>query len=645
MTHKTLHFTLGPVQGFIADARRLRDYWAGSFILSLLSGHAMKAVQDAGGEIKFPNVTDDPLFKALDGEEDAPFVGSLPNRFKAEVPVALADTIGKTCEQAVIKAWTAICDGIWEAYIKDAAGKGQNAKAIWDRQVNHFWEMSWVVGDDPGNGSDGAWLDQRKNWRTHLLTGAEDGDHCRLMGQYQEISGYHRIGESKKQSRFWEAVRDNIVRNSDEKTNLDIQKDEYLCAIALVKRLFPVLVHKKEKIDDAIGFCPGKDQKINIRHWPSTSYVAAVPWLKLIQNEGGDQSGYVETTKDIFKQKFYGEWESRQFFDLPDEKLYKLDGHLLHKDGIPGFVKERGVDAGNVTTLQRNLPKLPKTYTKRTAPEFYALLRMDGDGIGSRLEKDAELIKTALGDFTNRVTKQFENKSIEGVLIYAGGDDVLAILPAEGAIDAALTLQQEYLAAFEQAGTPKSDAAFTISASILYAHFKRTPLSAVIRTSEHYLDKIAKEQNGRNSMALAVMKPGGIMADWVSTFENGGGRFRLLAQVASGKMGGANDPEISGGFFHGFQSKYASMFDNNSEATKDTLTALLGHQLRTQFGGKMSDQNRLEQEAEKLSALYLPLYQDGAKQLHQHNKVHFGAGMIARFLSREVILAKKEEAK
>ena len=34
---QTFQFTLGPVQGFVAQARRTRDFWAGSFILSWLS--------------------------------------------------------------------------------------------------------------------------------------------------------------------------------------------------------------------------------------------------------------------------------------------------------------------------------------------------------------------------------------------------------------------------------------------------------------------------------------------------------------------------------------------------------------------------------------------------------------------------------
>jgi len=91
---KFFHFTLGPVQSFVAQARRTRDLWAGSFLLSWLSGQAMKAVLDQGGKIIFPRVTDangtpvDPMLKAIIGINGAPTpqIGSIPNRFKAEVP-------------------------------------------------------------------------------------------------------------------------------------------------------------------------------------------------------------------------------------------------------------------------------------------------------------------------------------------------------------------------------------------------------------------------------------------------------------------------------------------------------------------------------------------------------------------------------
>ena len=62
---KIMHFTLGPVQGFIGDARRTRDFWAGSFLLSWLSGHAMAALDATGKRIVFPQVVDDEMFLAI----------------------------------------------------------------------------------------------------------------------------------------------------------------------------------------------------------------------------------------------------------------------------------------------------------------------------------------------------------------------------------------------------------------------------------------------------------------------------------------------------------------------------------------------------------------------------------------------------
>ena len=120
MTMNTLHFTLGPVQGFVAQARRTRDLWAGSFLLSYLSGCAMAAVLKAGGKIVFPHVAgksgiEDALLKAIcdpNPNRRGPSVGSLPNRFKAQVPAGID---GKCCSDAVRTAWNKIAEAVWDA--------------------------------------------------------------------------------------------------------------------------------------------------------------------------------------------------------------------------------------------------------------------------------------------------------------------------------------------------------------------------------------------------------------------------------------------------------------------------------------------------------------------------------------------------
>ncbi len=118
----TLVFAIGPVQGFIAQARRTRDLWAGSFLLSWLAGKAMRAVVDElKGEIVVPAVDTDPLFCALGGDcpDGTPFIGSLPNQFTARVPAGTPQTACRdVVAAAVTGAWTGLGEAVWDAFVK-----------------------------------------------------------------------------------------------------------------------------------------------------------------------------------------------------------------------------------------------------------------------------------------------------------------------------------------------------------------------------------------------------------------------------------------------------------------------------------------------------------------------------------------------
>ena len=54
MTSHLVSISIGPVQDFIAQARRSRDLWFGSHILSEISRAAAKAVAERGGKLIFP---------------------------------------------------------------------------------------------------------------------------------------------------------------------------------------------------------------------------------------------------------------------------------------------------------------------------------------------------------------------------------------------------------------------------------------------------------------------------------------------------------------------------------------------------------------------------------------------------------------
>jgi CRISPR-associated protein Cmr2 len=86
-----------------------------------------------------------------------------------------------------------------------------------------------------------------------------------------------------------------------------------------------------------------------------------------------------------------------------------------------------------------------------------------------------------------------------GRVIYAGGDDVLALLPLSMAIQVAADLQRSYT---QQAGQ-----GFTLSGGVAIAHHQ-APLSGVLaaaREAEH----AAKEMYGRDALCVTALKRSG----------------------------------------------------------------------------------------------------------------------------------------
>ncbi|WP_369424635.1 type III-B CRISPR-associated protein Cas10/Cmr2, partial [Methanothrix sp.] len=276
-----INFTIGPVQGFIGQARRTRDLWSGSFLLSYLSGCAMAEIRRIGGSIIVPDVEEDCLLRWIEkkGDGTPPRIGTLPNRFRAsaEDPAVAA----RSAAERVRGAWKEIADCVWRRYVEDVADIGKSTQEIWRRQVDSFWEIHWTIGAMEG-------MEARKNWRFYRdwVDGRptiEGGDHCTIMSDWQEISGYVRATDGMKQEAFWRKFRKNTG-------GMDLRIDERLCAIALIKRMFPSVSK------DAIGW------DVNADTWPSTLYVAAIPWLRSVIASNRDvANSYAEKARSFAK--------------------------------------------------------------------------------------------------------------------------------------------------------------------------------------------------------------------------------------------------------------------------------------------------------------------------------------------------------
>jgi CRISPR-associated protein Cmr2 len=501
-----LDFSIGPVQGFVTQSRRTCDLWGSSYLLSFLSAHAMHGACRAGGRIVQPVVACDPLYRWIVDENRSapPHIASVPNHFVLELD-GEPSNVARGGIGAFERAWNGVCGAVWERFVAHACEAGEGTEEIWHRQTANFWEIMWTAGDAV---SLGGLLARRKHWRSHRLPD-ESGDKCTVMHDFQELSGYVRtenLISRERQDMFWARIRERVG-------SLDLREDERLCALALVKRLFAKVAQK------ALG------GNVDTSHWPSTVYVAAVPWIRratMIAPEKARE--YAEAVKRFAPKDVLGEWRS-SFFALNQVDggdFHRLDANYFHR----GFVEDE-----RLCPLKDNAPSTPRAELIRlledlrsskdessgqevgSAPAYYALLLADGDHLGKLVHRlGSEHVGRALSTFTARVPEIVREHN--GVTVYAGGDDVLAMLPVSSALVCASSLAGCYAEAF---GDARPGAQGTLSAGVVFAHV-RLPLGAVIGEAHRLLDEVAKDANGRDSLAVGVLKRGGLRCEWVTTW-------------------------------------------------------------------------------------------------------------------------------
>ena len=521
MSKKYFHLTLGPVQGFVAQARRSRDYWAGSFILSWLSGVAILSVKEQGGDISFPIPDEDFLSAIAHGNitKKAPKQGGIPNRFK---------TSGLTLEvdpdfepQKVVAdiqaAWKALAEVVWftdfESFFHETDYDSISARIIWDRQIAGIWDISWVLTDDKDITN---LLDRRKNWRSHHQTD-EFGSKCMMMDGWQELSGTVQPNFAKS-GQFW---TDLFKSKSLSNVSTDFNEGEQLCALAYVKRRFARFFQNLQtKLPSGLtvhGWRFTEDGHINSPiHVPSLPFLAAMPWLSKVGKLASEDDDIARAFNDFSSH-------SNQAFGLPSKNVVFKCLENIHNsewgglDGMSFFPEMMLSDKAfksepktqQVKARTASAFKALKTCANVPAPSpFYALLIMDGDSLGKQMsDANKQLdISNALNDFTTKVQSVVPDHN--GFLIYAGGDDVLALLPLEHAIECATAVKHCYDECFKG-----KKATSTISAGIQFAHIK-TPLMKIIKDAHSLLDDVAKDQTGRDSLAIRIHKPGGLHAQW-----------------------------------------------------------------------------------------------------------------------------------
>lgn len=661
MKTRYFHFTLGPVQAFVAQARRTRDFWAGSFLLSWLSAVAMKSVQELAGAdaIKFP-LPDQAFMAALAGAGHGPEQGNIPNRFMAEVPPAFGPQRARQVAASVQAAWLALADRVWE---RDLAGLPETlrgpAREVWQRQVPALWDMQWVLTPDD---DDSAALDRRKNWRSHAAP-AEPGVKCGMMDGWQELSGAPRPG-ARVLDAFWQAV----MAGGATGIGSDLREGEQLCAPAFIKRRF--VRHFK---DFSAALLEQSPAPWRVHGWdlpsarPSAYYLAAAPWLAdIIDHAGVDAiNEFYQAALGVDPQR--GEWNNEvqcvkvaragryDLSALNTKKFASLDAAVFFDAALenPRLFAKRDAIPRVRQALRALRDSAQQSAGERPAPSpFYAVLLMDGDSLGANMSQPERqpVISAALQQFTTDAGAIVRDNS--GFLIYAGGDDVLALLPLEYALPCALALRDAYAAAFKEQFNAHPGVSFpaTLSGAIEYAHIK-APLGRVLADAHPLLDDIAKEATGRDALACRVWKGGGCALTWSMPWAcaiSADGTQVITQQLATAFQTGGNDP-MANRFFYRIRERFDLL---NPVADGDTPVLNEQQRLRLmameylQSGLLEQEPRPTMAEAERLIGPLLRqctpttrLTKTKATTIdyHRHPRLEVDAALLVRFLAQKGI--------
>jgi CRISPR-associated protein Cmr2 len=481
---------VGPVQEFIASARRSRDLWFGSWLLSEISKAAAKTIHEyEGGELIFPAIEKkedlDPIVYA-NGELISGTAFNIVNKIVALIDAA-PEQLCKKIEEAM--------KGRLET-IRIEAFKGIKGKSYIDEekakvQVVDLIEFYWAahpVKDDWSNyaqARDGAeaLLAARKNLRDFVQPSWSD---------YIPKSSLDGFRESVIQESAYDKLNKDALRKQ-----LGVREGERLCGVGLLKR------HGNRHGDGSFF---------------STSHVAALPLLEsLTSNKKKAVDNYERALTNLLiigdereQHEVFGYVPQRAQKD-PHPVFGRNDGHLLFEERLREFFTDEG-DLKEAEIALRDF--LKDAFDNKKPKPYYALLHADGDRMGEAIDaqdtKDKhKAISKCLSEFAATVRKIVEEEH-RGSLVYAGGDDVLAFLPLHEALFCARKLADEFrsvLTAFKKDGLSP-----TLSVGLAIGHHL-DPLQDTLELARQ-AEKAAKKQvKGKNALAIMVSKRSG--ADWL----------------------------------------------------------------------------------------------------------------------------------
>lgn len=484
-----VNIAIGPVQEFIASARRSRDLWFSSWLMSeLAKTAALRLIDEPGHDIScliFP--APEPATKEVLAAKSF----NVPNKLMARVttpPETLCPQLHEAMKQRVLDLRDEV-----NAFKFLAVLDQERAEA----QLSEFFEFTWAavpISEQP-SGSEymtarqtvEALLTARKNTRNFTkVSWGQPRPKSSLDGERESViaeAEYPKPNANREE-------RLQIVQKLRRKYGLrDV--GERLCGVGLLKR--------KGNRGEESGFF-------------STSHLAATPLISQLQDKHraklAEYIGFLENGCNLTVEEFA---DAKGGVPYPVNDVFgDMDGRLLFADRLPELLNLE-TDNLIVKDARGKLRAfLDEALGKGQTPlAYYAILQADGDGMGALIKAQTTIeahqnLSRSLSGFAGQVKTIVEAHL--GSLIYSGGDDVLAFLPLHRLIECAQELRSKFKAALSDIAD-QSNVEVSLSTGIAIAHHL-DPLTDALKLAND-AEQAAKSLPGKDALAIFVGKRSG----------------------------------------------------------------------------------------------------------------------------------------
>lgn len=450
-----IELSFGPVQDFIAAARRTADLWAGSRLLSQVARAAGVSLLQSGAELIYPAP------QRVNCKEE---LSNLSN-----VMLAVVEGDADAAREALAKAQTAAREVLMKeashvlAELKDLEPfRGRFEAQIGDVLETFGAWAAWEEGADYAQAY--AWLKQafgaRKNTRDFAP---------------------HASGAPVPKNSL-DGLRETVIPERPTvrlRRRLQLGEGERLDGLGVIKRA----VGRRGNT----GFVP-------------LSRVAAHAWLNALGQED------CERLKQCYEPLV--EWDCATRVHGGAFKRFPYDAALVYEERLALAIAqargegEQGREALRALEALREV--LVRLWRRYGRPNPYAALLMaDGDQMGkcvgsARDRGDHIAITQAVARFADRAIEVLQ--TWEGQAIYAGGDDVMGLLPLASVVRAPLALERVF--AQEMGKLPPHVARPTLRVGVAIAHMLE-PMGAT-RELAHRAEKLAKGAGGSAAQGHAL---------------------------------------------------------------------------------------------------------------------------------------------